>query len=125
VLDNKEDSRDRHPQPDGICRKSLNRLPSPQPLQSRLQGRSLVNSSGPNKFMRKRIQIDSYHEQYPQAIAISNTVRDVLKVLSGTLTSTTVQGTILGDDKDLPAESGESGYVFRHMLEVDVWFQEN
>lgn len=72
-----------------------------------------------NAWTKKRMQFDSYGEKYSETLFLSNTVRDLLKNLKGSLANTNVQGTIVMTDRDMPYEAGESGYVFRRLLEID------
>jgi len=82
---------------------------------------------GANRFRRKRFQFDSYAEKYDDARQLSDTVRDVLKSFSGTLSdedSTLVNGCKVAGEMDLPEEPGSGTFVHRRTLEVDVWHTE-
>jgi hypothetical protein len=81
-------------------------------------------ADGVNTLMLKRVQFDSYASRYSDAVTISKTVRDLLKNFTGLLPTTTVQGALVGNEMDLPEEPGDTGNVFRRVLQVDFWHTE-
>jgi hypothetical protein len=74
-----------------------------------------------NLIMR-RIQLDSYAAKYSAALTLSNAVSLLLRNFKGVLASTTVTGTIVRQEMDMPDEPGATGYVFRRMLAIDFWY---
>jgi hypothetical protein len=78
-------------------------------------------ADGINNVLKKRIQIDSYHSNYQTCLIISNTVRDLLKNLTGALANTNVLSCMLNHDMDMPDEPGAADYVFRRMIEFDIF----
>lgn len=81
-------------------------------------------ADGINTTKMRRVQFDSYAKKYTDALTISNTVRDVLKNLTGQLGTTDVLSALVRRDMDMPDEPGDSGYVFRRLLEVEFWYAE-
>jgi hypothetical protein len=81
-------------------------------------------ADGVNTLMMKRVQVDSYATRYTDAITVSKVVRDLLKNLTGPLSSTNIQAAFLRRDMDMPEEPGSSGYVFRRLLEIEFWHTE-
>jgi hypothetical protein len=81
-------------------------------------------ADGVTRVMKKRVQFDSYASTYTAATTLSNTIRDLLKNITGNLGNTFVQAALLRRDMDMPEEPGSAGYVFRRLLEVDFWHLE-
>jgi len=82
----------------------------------------LKGYDGTLNFVGKKVQVDSYHAQYTQAVTISNVVRDLLKDFSGPLAGTEVRSVVITQDTDMPYERGFGGYVFGRMLEFHIWY---
>ena len=81
-------------------------------------------ADGVNTLMTKRVQFDSYAARYSDAVTISNTVRDLLKNITGSLGNTNIQAALLRRDMDMPEEPGNTGYVFRRLIEIEFWHTE-
>jgi hypothetical protein len=73
-----------------------------------------------SQLVNKRVQFDSYHVKYTQAVLLSNAVLNLVKDMSGNLATVNVQGVIPDKDIDLGEEPGDTGYVFRRMLDFEV-----
>lgn len=81
--------------------------------------------AGATGFRNKRIQFDSYASEYTDSVKTSDAIRSVLKSFKGVLPDGTfVNGCIVVRDMDFPYEPGTTGYVFRRLLEVDFWYQD-
>lgn len=85
---------------------------------------NIYGADGVNTLMMKRVQIDSYAARYSDAVATSNTIRDLLKNISGVLGKVNIQAALLRKDMDMPEEPGSTGYVFRRLLQIDFWHTE-
>jgi hypothetical protein len=70
----------------------------------------------------RRMQFDSYAAKYSDSLTLSNAVRNLLRSFKGALSTTQIQGTIIRQEMDLPDEPGATGYVFRRMLAIDLWY---
>lgn len=82
-----------------------------------------VNSvQGTNKLRFKRMQFDSYANTYETALQISNAILVAVTGAQGTTLSdgTALQGCIVEQDRDMPYEQGDGGFIFRRMLEITV-----
>jgi hypothetical protein len=87
---------------------------------------------GASGFRIKRIQFDAYATTYAESVAVADAARAVLKNFRGNLpaddssppVSSFVNGVVILTDMDFPYEPGASGYVFRHMFEAEVQYQE-
>lgn len=88
---------------------------------------------GDNRMESKRFQFDSYAEDYLTSRNLSRAIRSLLvpkSDLSGTAQNisytlpdgTFVGGAIVHEDHDLPFEVGEGGYIFRALLDVQLFF---
>lgn len=73
-----------------------------------------------SQLVNKRVQFDSYHVKYPLALQLSNAVLNLIKDMSGNLATVNVQGVIPDKDIDLGEEPGDTGYVFRRMLDFEI-----
>lgn len=82
---------------------------------------NFVASDQTNLLQMKKMQFDSYAERFSDALLLSNTVKNLLKDLKGSLANTDVKGVIARRDIDMPREPGKTGYVYRRMLELDFW----
>jgi len=80
---------------------------------------------GTSGLRKKRFQFDSYASKYIDSVKTSDAVRALFEQFSGTLPDgSAVNGCIIVRDMDFPYEPGSSGYVHRHLLEVDVMYTE-
>ena len=74
----------------------------------------------------KRIQFDSYAKAYLDTISISDAIRSSLKAFIGTLPDgTVVNGCIVVSEADFPYEPGTSGFIQRHMMEIDIMYYDS
>ena len=72
----------------------------------------------------KRIQIDTFADDYFAAQRINDRVIALLDGYSGTLPDTTVvDASLLDNEMDLPVEAGFQSYVYRRMAEFMVTYQ--
>jgi len=83
------------------------------------------HAHGSSGLRSKRFQIDSYASKYMDSVKTSDAVRALFQNFSGTLPDgSSVNGCIIIRDMDFPYEPGTSGYVYRHLLEIDVIYSE-
>jgi hypothetical protein len=82
-----------------------------------------VNSvQGTNKLRFKGVQFDSYGSTYESALQVSNTILATVTAAQSTTLpdGTAVQGCIVEQDRDMPYEQGNDGFIFRRMLEITI-----
>lgn len=77
---------------------------------------------GTNALLSAKVQVDVYHPKYSACKKLANAVIALLQDLSGALTTTNVQGVIPDKDLDMNFEPGDSGFVFRRMLDFQFIF---
>lgn len=82
----------------------------------------IKTASGTLALLSAKVQVDVYHPKYSACKKLANAVIALLQDLSGALTTTNVQGVIPDKDLDMNFEPGDSGYVFRRMLEFQFIF---
>lgn len=83
------------------------------------------NFQGASGLRRKRFQFDSYAKKYIDTVKTSDSIRALLQSFSGTLPDgSAVNGCQVVRDMDFPYEPGTSGYIQRHLLEIDVFYTE-
>jgi hypothetical protein len=70
----------------------------------------------------KRIQFDSYASDATTATELSDTVKNVLQNLIGSLGNTVVQASFITTEMDMPDEPGAGGYIFRRLIRVDFHY---
>ncbi len=72
---------------------------------------------------KKRIQFDSYtSDDATTATEVSDTLKNVLQNLIGSLGSTVVQASFVTTEMDMPDEPGAGGYIFRRLIRVDFHY---
>lgn len=94
----------------------------PAAIVQSITTRDVYSAQGSSNLRFKRVQIDSYAKTYEDSVRLSEAVRSVLKNLNNVTLSdgTVVQGCVIEQDKDMPPEDGDGGFIFRHMIEVTV-----
>jgi len=86
---------------------------------------SSTHMQGASGFRKKRFQFDSYARKYVDSVKTSDAIRAALEQFAGTLPDgSACNGCIIVRDMDFPYEPGSSGYIHRHLLEVDVMYTE-
>lgn len=79
---------------------------------------------GPVGSRMKRIQIDTYANDYFDAQRINDRVIALLDGYSGTLPdNTVVDASVLDNEMDLPLEAGFQGYLCRRVAEFCITYQ--
>jgi hypothetical protein len=72
---------------------------------------------------KKRIQFDSYaSDDATTAASVSDTIKNLLQNLTGSLGNTVVQASFVTTEMDMPDEPGAGGYVFRRLLRIDFMY---
>src|SRR6185437_4303674 len=72
---------------------------------------------------KKRIQFDSYaSDDATTAAAVSDTIKNLLQNLTGSLGNTFIQASFITAEMDMPDEPGAGGYVFRRLIRVDFLY---
>jgi hypothetical protein len=83
------------------------------------------STQGASGLRVKRFQFDSYAKEYMDSVKLSDAIRSILQSYSGILPDgSSVNGCVVVSEMDFPYEPSASGYVQRHMLEVDVIYTE-
>lgn len=85
-------------------------------------GQRFKASDGTNLLTMKQVQFDSYAVRYTDCLAVSEAIRLLVQDLSGSLATTNINGVIIEKDLDMEREPGDSGYVFRRLLEFHFWY---
>jgi hypothetical protein len=70
----------------------------------------------------KRIQFDSYSSDPTTTAEVSDTIKNLLQNLSGSLGNTVVQASFVTTEMDMPDEPGAGGYVFRRLLRIEFHY---
>lgn len=84
------------------------------------------HSQGASGLRMKRIQFDAYAKDHYTTISVCDALRTLFQSFRGVLNDgTNVQGCIVQGEMDFPYEEGGTGYIFRHMVEIDVIYQDN
>lgn len=80
------------------------------------------SASGSGKFRFKRVQFDVYANTYEVALQVSDALRAALTGAQNTTLAggVYVQGILVAQDRDMPYEQGDGGFIYRHMLEVVI-----
>lgn len=83
---------------------------------------TVSTAQGSSKLRFKRMQFDAYSNTYEVSVQVSDAIRTAITgAQNTTLTGGTVlQGCIVEQDRDMPYEQGDGGFIFRRMLEVTV-----
>lgn len=71
----------------------------------------------------KRIQFDSYaSDDATTAALVSDTIKNILQNLTGSLGNTVVQACLITTEMDMPDEPGAGGYIFRRLIRADFHY---
>lgn len=82
-------------------------------------------AEGPLNAFKKRIQFDSYASTSTATLTISDTFRNLLSNLSGSLGNNFIQASFVTRDMDMSYEPGPNdGYVFRRLLWLEFIYYE-
>jgi hypothetical protein len=84
----------------------------------------LTGTDGPNGFIVKEVQFDSYHEKYTQSLAMSTAIFNLMTGTSIPTITTEIQGAIPTAEMDFGKEPAQtpSGYAFRRMNRFEVQY---
>jgi hypothetical protein len=92
-----------------------------------IQTVSTVDTSdyqGSTGMRTKRLQFDTYANDYFQGLRISDAILAALQGFRGALADGTfVEAIFFDQDQDFPFEPGYGGYVYRRMVEYMVVYQ--
>jgi hypothetical protein len=70
----------------------------------------------------KRIQFDSYSSDPTTTAEVSDTIKNLLQNLSGSLGNTVVQASFIPTEMDMQYEPGAGGYIFRRLIRAEFHY---
>jgi hypothetical protein len=103
-------------------------------ILSRVATDDTYSMAGSMKFRGALFQVDCYAASFYQSTALADIVRHLLESFKGALpdgtvspfvSGTIVQGVQVTKNWSMPYEEGGKGFVYRELVEVRVWYQDN